>query len=244
MLEFPWGSHPAEHIGATSTPREQLPSHVLSLRAERLPAILRAALQPLAQDGAAQAGRRDPTAAGRDAEARPAPGCCRPGRAGPRSHHGSYAAAHLPRPAGHQQRGAAGLRGRPQPHGRRLGVHRAGGAPRRCRGTGMAGPGVPAACLCSACSGTRAAPRASLVLEAGSAPARCLGLPVLAWEGEAGSRAAGLWASLGPVFGCSRSAVFCVLWGFLKGKSLQSNKRRALVILCAFFFESLSLSCA
>jgi len=92
------------------------------------------AQQPLAQDGAAQAGRRDPTAAGRDAEARPAPGCCRPGRAGPRSCYGSSAAAHLPRPAVHQPRGAAGLRGRPQPYGRRLGVHRAGGAPRCCRG--------------------------------------------------------------------------------------------------------------
>lgn len=122
------------------------------------------AQQPLAQDGAAQAGRRDPTAAGRDAEARPAPGCCRPGRAGPRSCYGSSAAAHLPRPAGHQPRGAAGLRGRPQPYGRRLGVHRAGGAPRCCRDTGVAGPGVPAALLCSACSETRGAPRASLVL--------------------------------------------------------------------------------
>lgn len=72
-----------------------------------------------------------------------------------------------------------------------------GAAPLPGYGDGKAGPGVSAAFLCSACDETSFA-----VLEAGSAPARCLGLQVLAWKGGSGSRAAALWALLVPVFGC------------------------------------------
>lgn len=86
----------------------------------------------------------------------------------------------------------------------------------------------------------RGLPLSCAVLEAGSAPARCLGPQVLAWEGEAGSRATRIWALLVPLFGCSRCAVFCGV--FLKEKNLQSNRQHALVIWHAFLV--FNLSCA